>query len=133
VELDLLALQRWERGGRSARRLLLACAGCVERLGIRAHESAAWRDGGAKVDPTVTVRFVEPESDDRWDELERDELEPPLDYSMPYGAVRAKQLARAAREAVAREADARAARGVVALEAYRRTRARGPVSSPTST
>ena len=38
----------------------VACAACIDRLGIVARESQAWRDGGAKADPTVTVRHVDP-------------------------------------------------------------------------
>ncbi len=39
-----------------------ACAGCIKRLGIKAHESRAWLDGGAKAGAEVTVRHVDPES-----------------------------------------------------------------------
>lgn len=39
-----------------------ACAECIVRLGINARESQSWRDGGAKSDPTVTIRFVDPET-----------------------------------------------------------------------
>jgi hypothetical protein len=102
-----------------------ACADCVERLGITAHESTAWREGGAKVDPTVTVRFVEPRCDkpECWgpdcEELEcyeRDEPEPRLDYHQPYGYVRAQQLARAACEAAVRQAQRDAEREPDVLE-----------------
>lgn len=32
------------------------CLRCIDGLGIRARESQAWRDGGARTDPTVRVR-----------------------------------------------------------------------------
>ena len=38
-----------------------ACVDCIDRLGIKARESQAWRDGGAKAGAKVTVRRVEPE------------------------------------------------------------------------
>lgn len=38
----------------------VACAECIDRLGIKAHESAAWRDAGRKPYAPVTVRFVDP-------------------------------------------------------------------------
>ena len=37
-----------------------ACAACVDRLGIHAHESRGWRDGGAKAGAKVTVTRVNP-------------------------------------------------------------------------
>jgi hypothetical protein len=39
-----------------------ACEPCIERLGIEAHESKAWRDGGSKAGSAVTIRHVDPES-----------------------------------------------------------------------
>jgi hypothetical protein len=38
------------------------CEPCIERLGIKARESRAWREGGAKAGSTVTIRHVDPES-----------------------------------------------------------------------
>lgn len=38
-----------------------ACAECVATLAINARESQAWRDGGSKLDATVTVGFVHPD------------------------------------------------------------------------
>jgi hypothetical protein len=38
-----------------------ACADCIRRLGIKARESRAWRDGGARAGSKVTVRHVDPE------------------------------------------------------------------------
>jgi hypothetical protein len=35
-----------------------ACEGCVARLGIRARESKAWRDGGSRAGAAVTVRHT---------------------------------------------------------------------------
>jgi len=37
-----------------------ACEVCVDRLGIHAHESQGWRDGGSKAGADVTVRYVDP-------------------------------------------------------------------------
>lgn len=39
-----------------------ACADCIERLGIEARESEAWRDGGSRAGAEVTVRRVDPAS-----------------------------------------------------------------------
>ena len=39
-----------------------ACVDCIDRLGIKARESQAWRDGGARAGSKVTVRHVDPES-----------------------------------------------------------------------
>jgi len=39
-----------------------ACRECVARLGIRARESRAWRDGGSRAGSAVAVRFVDPAS-----------------------------------------------------------------------
>ena len=39
-----------------------ACEPCIERLGIKAQKSKAWRDGGSRAGSTVRVRFVDPES-----------------------------------------------------------------------
>jgi hypothetical protein len=36
------------------------CQSCIERLGIKARESQAWRDGGAKAGATVRIRHVDP-------------------------------------------------------------------------
>ena len=46
---------------RSGRPAKCAC-GKHETLGIKARESKAWRDGGAKAGSTVTIRHVDPES-----------------------------------------------------------------------
>jgi hypothetical protein len=37
-----------------------ACDDCIERLGIKARESKAWREGGSKAGATVTIRHVDP-------------------------------------------------------------------------
>lgn len=37
------------------------CERCIEERGIVAHESKSWRDGGAKTDPSVRIRFVDTE------------------------------------------------------------------------
>lgn len=37
------------------------CEACIERLGIRARESKAWRDGGSRAGCTVTIRYVDPD------------------------------------------------------------------------
>lgn len=37
-----------------------ACQPCIERLGIKARESSAWRDGGSRAGAAVAVRFVPP-------------------------------------------------------------------------
>lgn len=39
-----------------------ACAECVDRLGIKAHESTPWREAGRRPYSPVTTRFVDPES-----------------------------------------------------------------------
>ena len=39
-----------------------ACVSCIERLGIKAGESKAWRDGGSRAGSAVTIRHVDPES-----------------------------------------------------------------------
>jgi hypothetical protein len=39
-----------------------ACESCIERLGIMAGESKAWRDGGSRAGTAVTIRHVDPES-----------------------------------------------------------------------
>lgn len=38
------------------------CESCIERLGIKARESKAWRDGGSRAGSAVTIRYVNPES-----------------------------------------------------------------------
>jgi hypothetical protein len=38
-----------------------ACESCIERLGIKARQSKAWLDGGAKARAAVTIRHVDPE------------------------------------------------------------------------
>jgi hypothetical protein len=37
-----------------------ACGACIERVGINARESKAWRDGGSRAGTAVVVRFVPP-------------------------------------------------------------------------
>jgi len=37
-----------------------ACEDCIAKLGINAHESKSWRDGGGRAGSKVTVRHVDP-------------------------------------------------------------------------
>ena len=37
------------------------CSECIERLGIKAQPSQAWREGGAGTDPSVRISYVDPE------------------------------------------------------------------------
>ena len=36
----------------------LACAECIERLGVRARESKAWQEGGSRAGAAVTIRYL---------------------------------------------------------------------------
>jgi hypothetical protein len=37
-----------------------ACETCINRLGIKARESKAWRDGGSKAGAAVVIRLMPP-------------------------------------------------------------------------